>query len=271
MVQVAVVQHCASTDVDANLQVLARLTREAHDAGATVVTWAEAFAYLGSHQGKVEILEPLPNGGPILAFCQELAQELGIELLLGGFHEAVPGDKARCFNTSVYLGSNGEIAATYRKIHLFDVHMEDGPQLTESKHTAPGDKAVNVETAFGNLGMTVCYDLRFPALYQTLTERGALALSVPSAFTATTGALHWHPLLRARAIENQSYVIAPAQHGQHSKHRASFGHALIVDPWGKVIAEVPDGDGFAIADIEPEACRDARSQIPSLANQRPFE
>ena len=122
-----------------------------------------------------------------------------------------------------------------------------------------------------NLGLSVCYDLRFPHLYQVLTARGAIALTVPSAFTTTTGALHWHPLLRARAIENQSYVIAPAQYGQHSKHRASYGHSVIIDPWGEILAEIDSGDGYAIAPIKPEVISEVRSQIPSLANQRPFE
>ena len=182
----------------------------------------------------------------------------------------MPGDTERCYNTSVYLNSRGEITAMYRKIHLFDVSIPDGPQLMESKQTGPGDKAVCVETPLGTLGLTICYDVRFPALYQRLVEMGAMALTVPSAFTATTGAAHWHALLRARAIENQCYVIAPAQHGQHSANRASYGHSMIIDPWGEVIAELPVGDGYAIAKVDPEHVVQIRQQIPSLANQRPF-
>ena len=271
MTKVAVVQHCAGTDVAANLAVLERLTRDAADAGAEVVTWAEAFAYLGSHRGKIPILEPLPEGGPILEFCQQLAQSTDVELLLGGFHETVPGDEQRCFNTSVYLTSTGEIAARYRKIHLFDVDIKDGPRLMESKQTEAGQETVLVDTRFGKLGLTVCYDVRFPHLYQSLTDQGAIAISVPSAFTATTGAMHWHVLLQARAIESQCYIIAPAQHGQHSEHRASYGHALVVDPWGKITAEIDTGDGYAIADIDAAAVARVRQEIPSLANRRPFE
>ena len=271
MTKVAVVQHCAKTDVQANLEILERLTRDAVDAGAEVVTWAEAFAYLGSHKGKIPILESLPEGGPILEFCRSLARSTGVELLLGGFHESVPGDKERCFNTSVYLTAEGEIAASYRKIHLFDVDIKDGPRLMESKQTEAGQESVLVDTRFGKLGLTVCYDVRFPHLYQSLTDQGAIAISVPSAFTATTGAMHWHVLLQARAIENQCYIIAPAQHGQHSEHRSSYGHALVVDPWGKVSAEIESGDGFAIADIDPEVVTKVRQEIPSLANRRPFE
>ena len=267
--QVAVVQHCATTDVEKNLSTLETLSRQAVSEGADVVTWPEAFAYLGRHEGKREILEALPQGGPILQRCVQLAQSLNCELLLGGFHEAAP-DSDKCFNTSVYLGRDGAIKAMYRKIHLFDVNMKDGPSLQESRQTQAGEKAVSVDTSFGRLGLTVCYDVRFPMLYQSLADQGVMALSVPSAFTATTGALHWHTLIKARAIETQSYVIAPAQHGQHSKHRASYGHSLIVDPWGEVIAELDSGDGYVIAAVDSEQVNRVRSEIPSLANRRHF-
>jgi predicted amidohydrolase len=246
--KVAVVQHCAGTDVERNLTTLETLSRQAANEGAQFITWAEAFAR-----------------------CQALARELHCALLLGGFHEAMPGDPERCYNTSVYLSEDGEIQALYRKIHLFDVDIEGGPTLQESKQTASGDQAVVVETGFGTLGLTVCYDVRFPALYQRLVDMGAIATSVPSAFTATTGAMHWHPLLRARAIETQGYVIAPAQHGQHSKHRASYGHSVIIDPWGKIVAEIDAGDGYAIAEVDPAQVARVRTEIPSLANRQPFQ
>lgn len=268
--KVAVVQHCATTDVEKNLTTLESLSKQAASEGAAVITWPEAFAYLGRHDGKREILEALPDGGPIFHRCAQLAQQLNCELLLGGFHEASP-NADKCFNTSVYLGRDGNIKAMYRKIHLFDVSIQDGPTLQESRQTEAGEKAVVVDTLFGCLGLTVCYDVRFPMLYQKLADQGAIAMSVPSAFTATTGALHWHTLLKARAIETQSYVIAPAQHGQHSKHRASYGHSLIVDPWGRVVAELPDGDGYVIAEVDPEQTLQVRSEIPSLANRRHFK
>ena len=268
--RVAVVQHNAGTDVEQNLSTLETLSTQAACEGAQLITWAEAFAYLGRHDGKKEILEPLPGGGPILQRCQNLARSLSCDLLLGGFHEAMPGDTERCYNTSVYLNSSGEITAMYRKIHLFDVSIPDGPQLMESKQTGPGDSAVCVASPMGTLGLTICYDVRFAALYQRLVDMGAMALTVPSAFTATTGAAHWHALLRARAIENQSYVIAPAQYGQHSANRASYGHSIIIDPWGEILAELPDGDGYVIAEVDPERVVQIRQQVPSLANQRPF-
>jgi predicted amidohydrolase len=268
--RVAVVQHNASTDVEQNLSTLETLSTQAACEGAQLITWAEAFAYLGRHDGKKEILEPLPGGGPILQRCQNLARSLSCDLLLGGFHEAMPGDTERCYNTSVYLNSSGEITAMYRKIHLFDVSIPNGPQLMESKQTGPGDSAVCVASPMGTLGLTICYDVRFAALYQRLVDMGAMALTVPSAFTETTGAAHWHALLRARAIENQSYVIAPAQYGQHSANRASYGHSTIIDPWGEILAELPDGDGYAIAEVDPERVAQIRQQLPSLANQRLF-
>ncbi len=268
--KVAVVQHNAGTDVEQNLSTLETLSSQAANDGAELITWAEAFAYLGRHDGKKSILEPLPEGGPIFQRCQALARSLNCDLLLGGFHEAMPQDPDRCYNTSVYLNRQGDITGMYRKIHLFDVSIPDGPQLMESRQTAPGDKAICVPSPMGTLGLTICYDLRFPALYQKLVGMGAVALTVPSAFTATTGAAHWHALLRARAIESQSYVIAPAQHGAHSANRASYGHSIIIDPWGEVVAELPEGDGYAIAEVDPQRVAEIRSQVPSLANQRPF-
>ena len=167
----------------------------------------------------------------------------------------MPQDPDR-HNTSVYLNRQGDITDV-PKIHLFDVSIPDGPQLMESRQTAPGDKAICVPSPMGTLGLTICYDLRFPALYQKLVGMGAVALTVPSAFTATTGAAHWHALLRARAIESQSYVIAPAQHGAHSANRASYGHSIIIDPWGEVVAELPEGDGV-IAEVDPQRVADIR-------------
>lgn len=268
--QVAVVQHNAGIDVEANLSKLELLSSQAASEGAQLISWPEAFAYLGRHDGKKEILETLEDGGPILKRCQDLARKLNCQLLLGGFHEAISEDPDRCYNTSVYLDESGSIRASYRKIHLFDVSIPNGPQLMESRQTAPGEKAVCVETPMGRVGLTICYDVRFPALYQRLAAMGAVAMTVPSAFTATTGAAHWHTLLRARAIETQSYVIAPAQHGAHSANRASFGHSLIVDPWGKVIAELPEGDGYVIAGVDSDEVHRIRREVPSLANQRPI-
>lgn len=269
--KIAVVQHSAGTDVERNLSILEVLTTQAVSEGAKIVCWPEAFAYLGRHEGKIDVLEPLPEGGPILQRCQALAKALKVEVLLGGFHEADPDNSERCFNTSVYLSDQGQIVDIYRKIHLFDVDIVNGPRLMESKHTSGGDLAVAANSIIGKLGLTVCYDLRFPSLFQKLTDMGCTAISVPSAFTKTTGEMHWHHLLCARAIENQAYIVAPAQHGQHSKNRASYGHSLIVDPWGKILCEIPEGDGYALATYDQARIESARNEIPSLTNRRPFK
>ena len=262
-VQVAAIQHCATTDVENNLEAVERLALAAREAGAEVVTVAEAFAYIGPDRGRRDLLEPLPSGGPILDRCQELARRLGCDLVLGGFHEAAP-EPGKAYNTCVHLDAQGEVAALYRKIHLFDIQLDDGTELHESRRTAPGDALATTRLPFGLLGLTICYDLRFPYLYQALADQGAVALTVPSAFTATTGAAHWHTLLRARAIECQCYVIAPAQHGRHNDRRRSYGHSLIVDPWGEVIAECAGGDGFAMALIDPARVAEVRKQLPCL-------
>lgn len=270
---VGVVQMCATSDVAKNLEATLSLVVEASRAGAQVVLVPEAFAFIGRERDRVAWLESLPasgnSPGPILGRCAETARSTGVHLVLGGFPEQAPDDRA--YNTCVHLTPDGEVAAAYRKIHLFDVDLADGTRLLESRATAPGDRAVVTDTPFGSLGLTVCYDVRFPLLYQRLADLGAVAIAVPSAFTKTTGRDHWHVLLRARAIECQCYIIAPAQHGDHEhRGRQSYGHGLIVDPWGDIVAECEGGDGFAIADIDPARVAEVREQLPSLANRGEF-
>lgn len=269
-IPVALIQLCATSNVAANLAISERLTREAASAGARVILLPEAYAFIGPHAGKVDLLEeipPMPGGSaPILhRFCR-IARETGAEIVLGGHHERAP-DPQKCYNTCVHIGEDGEVRACYRKIHLFDVALDDGTELKESTHTLPGDRVVVTETAFGALGLSICYDLRFSYLYQALVDGGAMAICVPSAFTASTGAAHWHALLRARAIESQCYILAPAQHGTHNGNRTSYGHSLVVDPWGEVIAELRGGDGVLLADIEPERVAAVRRQLPSLRHR----
>jgi predicted amidohydrolase len=283
--RIALIQLCATTDVAANLATSEELIRQAADAGARVILTPEAFAFIGPDKLKREIIEPIPEPtpvleeeeaagadrpastepatAPILDRCRALARELNVELVLGGHHE-IGFTAEKSFNTCVHIGTDGRIRNVYRKIHLFDVQLADGTQLQESARTEPGDDVVVTDTAFGRLGLTICYDIRFPYLYQALVDRGAIAISVPSAFTATTGAAHWHALLRARAIETQCYVLAPAQYGQHNSKRRSYGHSLVIDPWGQIIAEQADGDGVVIADIDPAEVRRVRRELPSL-------
>jgi len=269
--RVAVVQLCATPEVNDNLATVERLVKEACHQGATVAFIPEAFAFLGPEKIKSTILESLPEdpdatGGPILERCRRLAREQGCDLVLGGFHES-SDDPAMSYNTCLHLSADGGIRARYRKIHLFDVSLSDGTQLRESSRTLAGNELVTTELPFGTLGLSVCYDLRFPYLYQSLVDQGAIALTVPSAFTATTGAAHWHVMLRARAIECQSYVIAPAQHGHNWGKRYSYGHSLIIDPWGEIIAECHDGDGVGIAEIDPARVLQVRADLPSLRHR----
>lgn len=263
---VSVVQMTSTPDVAHNLETAERLVKCAGAQGARLVVLPECFAYLGPDGGQRDVAEQLPEGGPILARCQGWARELGAELLLGGFWETAPG--GRVYNASVHLASDGSIKNVYRKIHLFDVDLADGTQLKESETVAAGDRPVVSDAPFGKLGLSICYDVRFPELYRKLVDGGAVALAVPAAFTLHTGKDHWHVLLRARAIESQCYVLAAAQAGHHYGKRVSYGHALIVDPWGCVIAQCGEGEGVATSIIDPDVVERVRRQLPSLKHRR---
>ncbi len=265
--KVAVVQMTSRADVDANLENATRIVREATEDRAKLVVLPECFAYLGPEEGKHAIAEPLPAGGPILSRMSALARELSVELVLGGFYERGSTAK-KVRNACVHLGADGTVRAVYRKMHLFDVDLPDGTKLLESDGVEAGDELVVTSSACGKLGLSVCYDLRFPELYRALVDRGAIALAVPSAFTLTTGKDHWHVLLRARAIEQQCYVLAAAQVGNHHGTRNSYGHALIADPWGCVIAEHGEGQGFVSGFVDDEVVARVRRALPSLEHRR---
>jgi predicted amidohydrolase len=264
---IAAIQNCAGPDVRSNLETIAALCMGAAGAGAETLVIPEAFAFLGPDEEKQKIVETLPSGGPILDHCRNLARSTGCDLVLGGFHEKsdTPG---KAYNTCVHLSKAGEIMAMYRKIHMFDVALADGTVLAESARTLPGSSLVTTELPFGTLGLSICYDVRFPYLYQGLVDQGAIAVTVPSAFTATTGKAHWHVLLRARAIEAQCYVIAPAQHGHNWGKRYSYGHSLIINPWGEIVAELAEGDGFILGTVDPAEVARVRTQLPSLRHRR---
>ena len=262
-----VVQMTSTDDVDANMSTVHRLVAEAAARGAAVVVVPECFSYLGPEAGKLAIAESLDDGGPILDRCREAATSARVDVVFGGFWEkGADADKVR--NACIYMRADGSIASVYRKIHLFDVDLPDGTKLLESETVEPGDDAVVAEAPFGTLGLSVCYDLRFPELYRKLVDAGAIALAVPAAFTLTTGKDHWHVLLRARAIEQQSYVLAAAQTGHHYGRRRSYGHALIADPWGTVLAECGEGEGVAVAAIDSEYVARVRGSLPSLAHRK---
>ncbi|MCA9529753.1 MAG: carbon-nitrogen hydrolase family protein [Myxococcales bacterium] len=265
--RVAVAQITSTAEVAANLDAVDRTVRLAAAQGAEFVLVPECFAYLGPERGKLALVEPLPEGGPILARCQALARDAGVSLVLGGFWERGP-EPTRAFNACVHLRADGTVAAIYRKIHLFDVDLADGTRVVESDTLTPGDAIVTTSTPFGPLGLSICYDLRFPELYRRLVERGAVALAVPAAFTLMTGKDHWEVLLRARAIESQAYVLAAGQTGRHFGTRVSYGHSMIIDPWGTVLAQCGEGEGVAVATIEPSLVSRVRRQLPSLAHRR---
>jgi predicted amidohydrolase len=264
--QVAVVQMTSTPEVAANLETAGRLVARAAEQGARLVVLPEGFAFLGPDGGQRAVAERLDGSGPILARCQAWAQKANVELVLGGFWEVAEGD--RVYNACVHLGADGALKASYRKIHLFDVDLADGTQLKESAAIAPGERTVVTDAPFGKLGLSICYDVRFPELYRKLVDQGAIALAVPAAFTLHTGKDHWHILLQARAIESQSYVLAAAQTGNHYGRRFSYGHALIADPWGCIVAQCGEGEGIAVATIDTTLIERIRTQLPSLKHRR---
>jgi predicted amidohydrolase len=264
----AAVQMTATADLAANLAVCRARVAEAAAAGARLVVLPECFAFLGRAEGDklavAEVLDPA-KPGPILATLTELATRHGVWLIGGGLPETVPGDARRTYNTAAVIAPDGRIAARYRKVHLFDVDIPGGAVLRESDGTCAGTERVVVDIDGARVGMSICYDLRFPELYRALVkDDGAEVLVVPAAFTAHTGRAHWHLLLRARAIEDQAWVVAAAQWGRHNEKRESFGHSLIVDPWGTVVAERPEGDGVVIAQLDGETVAKTRRQMPCL-------
>ena len=262
----ACVQLQGSSDVARNARTTEALIRKAASRGAELVCTPEATDYLGPHQDKVKLAECID--GPRAQAWAALAKELQITLLIGSFAEDT--GTQRPANTSLLFGPQGELLAHYRKVHLFDVDVPGGVRFLESKTTTPGVDLVNVASPAGQIGLSICYDLRFPGLYQALAKRGAQLLTVPSAFTLMTGKDHWHALLRARAIENQCYVLAPGQWGHHDDEglRESYGRSCIIDPWGQVLAECPDGEGICVAEIDLEAQSALRARMPVLEHRR---
>ena len=265
---VACVQNGATADMDASIAEATDLARAARKEGAALICMPEYFTSLGVIDGLL-ISTPFPEEShPALPHFQALAQELEAWMLLGSLAVTVASGKV--VNRSYLLDARGAVVAHYDKIHLFDVELGGGESYKESATVEPGDRAVLAATPWGPLGMSVCYDLRFPQLYHALAQAGALYLTVPAAFTKTTGEAHWHVLQRARAIETGSYVIAPCQYGDHGVGSASYGHSLIVDPWGKVLAEAGEGPEVILADIDPAAVAEARRKIPALDHARPI-
>jgi predicted amidohydrolase len=265
--RVAAVQMCSTDDLAANLAAAARLVEEAARGGASLVALPENFAFLRREGAPIPCAQPLD--GEIVETLRKLARAHALWLLGGSFPEALPGEP-RVHNTSVLVAPDGSLAAVYRKIHLFDVDLraQGGGCYQESATVAPGAEVIVADTPFGGIGLSVCYDLRFPELYRAQSARGARFLAVPSAFARETGRDHWEILLRARAIENQCFVIAPAQWGQHSADRASHGRALVADPWGVLLGVAPDRPALVLADCDLEQQQRIRATLPALAHRR---
>jgi predicted amidohydrolase len=266
--RVAAVQLCSTHDLAANLARCAELTAQAAADGAQLVVLPECFSFLGRAEGdKLAIAEALDGTGPVMGSLREFATRHGVWITGGGTPERVHGDARRTYNTAVTIDPRGELVARYRKIHLFDVAIPGGAVIRESDGTAPGDELVVIDVAGAAVGISICYDVRFPELYRRLVkDMGAEVLLVPAAFTAHTGAAHWHLLLRARAIEDQTWVVAPAQWGRHSEKRESYGHTMIVDPWGTIVGERAEGDGVVIATLDGAAVARRRTQMPCLSH-----
>ena len=262
----AAVQLTATPDKAANLQAADLLVRRAAADGARLVVLPEKWSVLGRGADLREGAEPLD--GPAITWARDAARELRIDLVAGSVSERVAGDD-KLRNTSLHIGPDGEIKATYRKMHMFDVEV-DGTVYRESEHEAPGDDVVLSTTADGvELGLTVCYDIRFPELYRILAVRGARVVTIPAAFTVPTTRDHWEVLVRARAIEDQCFVIAANQVGTHVEGLASGGRSMIVDPWGLILAQAADSETVITADLDLDAQAAIRARLPSLANRRP--
>lgn len=267
-VAVAAIQLSSQDSIADNLRQIDSLVAQTARAGARLIVLPENFAYMGAGPERAHVAERLGDvSAPVQSALRNWARRERVTLVAGGFPELSP-DPERPYNTSLVVDPDGEVQAAYRKIHLFDVDLGEHGRLSESASTLHGTDPV-VTSVYGfKLGLSICYDLRFPELYRALVSKGAELLSVPAAFTAYTGKDHWHVLLRARAIESQAYVIAAAQWGKHPGERCTFGHALIADPWGTVIAEASDGVGYAFANLGGSLIDEVRSRLPSLRHRR---
>jgi predicted amidohydrolase len=266
LLRVGLVQMNSRSDKEANLATAERLIDEAAERGAKLVGLPEYVSYLGAKDQHEANAESIP--GPTTERFAARARQHGIYLLGGSILERsdTPG---KYFNTSTFFSPDGELQAIYRKIHLFDIDITGNVSANESATIMPGERPVTVRMDGHTVGLSICYDLRFPELYRLLALDGAEVLFVPAAFTQFTGKDHWHVLLRARAIENQCYVLAPAQIGPHEPNAQCYGHALVADPWGTVTADAPNHEGVVIADLDFAYLRQVRTQLPSLANRRP--
>ena len=268
--RVAAIQMNSGADVGENLALLDRLLTDAAADECTLAVLPENFALMARRgRDKVEVAET-PGEGPIQDFLAEAATRHGLWIVAGSMPMVSPETaEGRVYGACPVYDDRGNMHAIYRKIHLFDVDLADKQESYRESHSMyPGDEVVSVDSPCGRIGLTICYDLRFPELFRQLVDAGATLFTVPSAFTVTTGEAHWHTLLRARAIENLAYVIAPGQTGKHPDGRSTYGHSLIIDPWGQILAEATDGNCHIAAELDPARVNKLRSEFPALANRR---
>lgn len=271
MTKVAVVQMCSTEALDPNLQAIADFVEQAAVQGAQLVLLPENCAFLGLHEmDKLKLQEPLGTG-PIQDMLAKLAQQHNIWIIAGtlpiSLEKNAPGYGEKVYACSIVYDANGDRVAHYNKIHLFDVCVSDTESHKESNAIQAGKTVQVVETPVGKIGLSVCYDLRFPELYRAAVEQGAELLTVPSAFTETTGKVHWDILLRARAVENLCYVLAADQSGRHNPHRVSYGHSMIVEPWGEVAAQIAHDPGVIVANIDLQALHSRRELFPAIEHR----
>jgi deaminated glutathione amidase len=263
MNQVALIQMCSSHELKANLLMAGELMTQAVEQGAGLIVLPECFSFMGRTEEEKLTGREDPNDSPSLQFLQGFALRHGVWIVGGSISISLPKSK-RFANTCFVVDPKGEVKARYDKIHLFDANVGEKKSYKESKLISAGDKHVVVDSPFGRMGLSICYDLRFPEQFRKLTTMGATILTVPSAFTISTGHVHWEVLLRSRAIENFCYVLAPGQQGRHPGGRRTYGHSMVIEPWGTVIARAPDGPGVVMAQLDPERVTQARHKIPCL-------
>jgi deaminated glutathione amidase len=267
-VKVAVLQMCSGIDPAANAVALVAAIEEAAQLGAAMLFTPEMSGLIDRNRARAAPRLANEAGDLVLAAVRKAAQENGIWIALGSLAFAGERSDERLVNRSLLIDSDGNIRARYDKIHLFDVDLATGESWRESAAYAPGDQAVVAQTPVGELGLSVCYDVRFPALYQALSGAGAQVLAVPAAFTVPTGKAHWHVLLRARAIENACWVVAAAQSGTHEDGRETYGHSLIINPWGEIMLDMQDRIGLGFAEIDLAAVGAARARVPVIKHRR---
>ena len=264
---IACIQNCASNNLNSTIEDAVALTREANAAGAQLICLPEFFSFLNLDENGLDVAPYPESEHPTLSAFRDLSSELQAWLLLGSI--AVLDDNGKKRNRSILLDPEGQVSVRYDKIHMFDVNLPNGEIYRESDVFEPGNEAVTADLPWGTIGLTVCYDLRFPHLYRSLAHAGAGVISVPAAFTRTTGRAHWHVMLRSRAIETGAYIVAPCQFGDHGKAK-TYGHSLIIDPWGRVLEDAGEERGYIISELDMEKVAEARQMIPALEHDRDY-